>query len=462
MNIKRLIAFVILPVVLLTTGAGCSGGGASSAPIEEVTLKYWRVFDEEDSFDAIIEAYQAQHPNVRIEYRKLRPEEYEKELVRAIAEGKGPDIFSVHNTKMGEFKDLLEPMPSELNVSYLVTKGTLRKETALETRREQTLSKRAFESRFVDVVMDDVYMDYQPDPEVDAEQRVFGVPLAVDSLALFYNKELLNAAGVAEPPTTWEEFLEAVYKLTKYDTNGAITQSGAALGTVENVDRAVDILSVLMMQNGAQMTDERGRVAFHTIPEGTPRDIFPSLDAVRFFTDFANPTKKAYTWNEKFPDSLEAFANGQTAFFLGYSYHIPLLESAAPKLDYGIAPLPQITGGKEINYANYWIEGVSKTSKYDDYAWNFLLFASNPDNVDTYLAEAKKPTAVRGLIDSQLEDEELGVFASQLLTAETWYRGKDADAMEKAFENLAELILVGTAEPEEAIEQAAKVVSQTY
>ncbi len=463
MSLKRLIALIVIPVVLLTTGAGCFGGGdVKPGSAEKVTLKYWRVFDEKDSFEKIIDAYEARHPNVKIEYRKLRTEEYEKELIRALAEGEGPDIFTVHNSKLEEYKNLLQPMPSELNITYLVTKGTLRKETVLEARREPTLSQKAYKQRFLDVVASDAIMDYQPDPDEEAVSRIFGVPLAVDTLALYSNDELLAAAGIAEAPKTWEAFMEDVIKLTKYDSQGSIIQSGAALGTTNNVDRPSDIISALMLQNGTVMTDDRGRVAFHTIPSGTPDGVFPGLDAVRFYTDFANPTREAYTWNETFPDALEAFANGQTAFFLGYSYHVPMLTSMAPKLDYSINKLPQISGSKEVNFANYWVETVSKTTKNSDYAWDFLLFASDPDNVGSYLAEAKKPTAVRSLIAGQVEDEKLGVFSEQLLTAKTWYHGKDADAMDKAFEDLSNAILLGAGEPSDVISQAARVVSQTY
>jgi multiple sugar transport system substrate-binding protein len=463
MTFKRLISILVVPAVLLTMGAGCFGGGsAPTASAEKVTLKYWRVFDEKDSFEEIIKAYEALHPNVTIEYRKLRTEDYEKELIRALAEGEGPDIFSLHNTKMGEYQNLLQPMPSEVNVTYQVAKGTLRKEVVLEARREPTLSQKAFKQQFVDVVAMDAIRDYQPDPEEDATERIFGVPLAVDTLSLFYNEELLNAAGIAEPPKTWEDFMADSIKLTKYDSNGGIIQSGAALGTTKNVERPADILSALMLQNGTVMTDERGRVAFHTIPSGTPEGVFPGLDAVRFYTDFANPTREAYSWNETFPNNLEAFANGQAAFFLGYSYHIPTLESMAPKLEYSVAKLPQISGSREVNYGNYWLETVSKTTKSSDYAWDFLLYAADPDHVGTYLAEAKKPTALRSLISSQLEDETLGVFASQLLTAKSWYKGKDADAMEKAFKDLSNGVLLETGKPEDVLSQAARVVSQTY
>ena len=44
----------------------------------------------------------------------------------------------------------------------------------------------------------------------------------------------------------------------------------------------------------------------NTVPEGAPKDEFPALGAVNFYTDFANPEKEVYSWNDKMPDSLQA------------------------------------------------------------------------------------------------------------------------------------------------------------
>lgn len=464
MRLPRLVSSLVLGSLIVLLGAGCSDS-ASTSTTSNVELDIWRVFDEDDSFDSIIAAYQARHPNVDINYKKLRFDEYKEEVVRAIAEGEGPDILSIHNTWMGEFQNLLQPMPSTVNVAYLETRGTLRKETMLVSKEEQTMSMKSLKQQFLSLVEDDVVWPYQPDPKLDPEDRIYGLPLAVDTLALYYNQDLLSAAGIAEAPSTWEEFQAAVVKLTKINSNGLITQSGAAMGTSDNIERSADILSVLMLQNGTNMVDDRGRVAFHTIPDGLERDEYPALDAVRFYTDFANPTKEVYTWNDDFSSSFDAFVNGQTAMFFGYSYHLPLIQTAAPKLNFGLAHLPQISdsdGTQKVNYANYWVETVAKSSENSDYAWSFVLFAADADNVQNYLSEAEKPTALRSLINTQLEDEEVGVFAEQLLTAKTWYRGTDVDAAEEGLYGLINTILAGSDEPEEAVEHAAQVVSQTY
>jgi multiple sugar transport system substrate-binding protein len=284
-------------------------------------------------------------------------------------------------------------------------------------------------------------------------------------LVLYYNRTLLNQANLANPPATWAEFKEAVKALTKLNRDGEIVQSGAALGGARNINRAPDILAVLMMQNGTEMTDSSGRAAaFNAVPAAlADKGVRPGQDALRFYADFANPTKEVYSWNEKMPESLNAFAAQKTAFFFGYAYHLPLIRSLAPNLNLGIAKLPQIaTDGKPVNFANYWLEAVTKQSKNPAAAWAFIQFAAGAPQVKSFLNRANKPTALRALISDQRQNDDLVNFADQVLTARSWYRGKNTAAMEEALRVMIEQAASNKAKPEEAVNLAAQKVNETF
>lgn len=453
-SLRRHLAIVLIPVILL--GAGCGGSStAEKLATTPVTLTVWRVFDDDSTLAKIMSAYQALHPNISFEYRQLRYDEFEDELIRAFAQGEGPDIFCVHNTWLGKYESLIEPLPDSLTIPYSETRGTIKKEIVYTVQEEPTLSQRALKSNYVDVVVADVLRSYQPNAKEEAEDRIFGLPLGMDSLALYYNKDLLNAAGIPEPPSTWTQFQDQVTQLTQINTSDSIVQSGAAIGTSQNVERAFDILSILMMQNGTQMTDSRGRATFAQETDAG----FLGGEAVRFYTDFANPLKAVYTWNEDMPDSFDAFVSGNTAFFFGYSYHHALIKAANSKLSFAVSPLPQIDGGKTVNYANYWVETVAKSTDAGDWAWDFVQFATDENQVTDYLEAAKKPAALRSLINSQLEDEVLSIFAGQTLTADSWYRGSDASVVEEAMLDLINAFLAGD-EQERALKDAQNKVNQ--
>jgi multiple sugar transport system substrate-binding protein len=408
--------------------------------VRPITLKYWRVFDDADTLAPTIANYRTAHPNITVEYRKLRSEEYERELIQAFAEDRGPDILSIHASSIRRFQPLLTPLPPQLTVGRIEIRGTLKKEAVPVVETKPSLTLRQLQTNFVDVVHSDIVIPVKSDdPAQGTVERIYGLPLAVDTLAMFYNRDLLDKAGIAEPPKTWGEFQQAAKRLTKLDAQGNVIQAGAALGTGANVERAADLVALLMMQNGTQMTDENGFATFNLIPatlRGRPAP--PGEEAVVFYTDFANPTKEVYTWNLNMPNSMETFVTGRSAFFFGYSYHIPTIRTRAPKLDLGIAKVPQIEGNPETNYANYWVESVSKKSAHPHEAWDFIQFATTAQQAPNYLAAAKHPTALRALIGSQLEDLDLGIFASQVLTAKSWYRGKDPVVAEKALGDLVD------------------------
>ncbi len=457
MSFKRLLPLLVMTSLLLT-GAGC--GGPSQADKEAntpVTLKVWRVFDDPSAFAPIMDAYRKLHPNVSFDYRTLRIDEYEDQLVRAFATGEGPDILSLHNTWIGGYMDLISPMPDSVSIPYCETTGTIKKETVCTLKTTPTLSQRQLRSDFVDVVAHDVIRDYQADPNQPPASKIMALPMALDTLSLFVNRDLLNAAGIPEPPTNWDDFKSDVQKMTLVDTSGNIVQSGAAIGGSTNVERAPDILSVLMMQNGTVMGDATHASFANPLDNAT----VPAADALRFYTDFANPVKEDYTWNAAQPDSFEAFTNGKTAFFFGYAYDLPLIKARAPKLNLEISPLPQIAGGRTVNFANYWVETVAKSSPNQKWAWDFLQFASGAEQVKAYLDITKKPTARRALINEQINDEDLNVFVSQVLTADSWYLGKDANIVDTAFNEMIDEALTGL-ELKKVVGDGQSKVNQYY
>jgi multiple sugar transport system substrate-binding protein len=459
--------FALLPLlaVLVFGGLGCRGEDPEVAKLTKpFTLKYWRVFDDSDALEEIINAYQTQHPHIKIEYRKFRYEEYEKELLNALAENRGPDIFSLHNTWMTEWRPRIEPSPATLTMPFRELKGSIKKEVVTVIKQVPGVTVRQLANDFLDVVSQDAVIDTeQADPRAPLVPRVYGVPLSVDTLVMFYNRDILNANGIPSPATHWLEFQEQVKKITRLDELGTIIQSAAAIGTADNVERASDILSVLMIQNGARMTDDRGLATFNqTPPELSGRALPPAAEALIFYTDFANPEKEVYTWNNKMPNSLAAFADGKIAYFFGYSYHLPIIRNLNQKLNFGIAALPQIENNQSVNFANYWLETVSNKTEHVNEAWDFLRFATAADMAKKYLDKTGRPTALRSLINSQLDDLDLSVFASQLPTAVSWYRGSDAAAQEEAFfEMIRQMIDTPEPDPAKIVDLAATKVNQT-
>lgn len=458
--------FFIVFLTLVLVGQGCTRAPSAETirASQPVTINVWGVADDFETYRPAFDAYRAQHPNVSFNYRRFRLEEYEDELVNALAEDRGPDIFMVHNTWTDEYLSKIGFMPAQTSVAYRVQEG---RNLTWELRTEASITNRQYKNDFADVALADtlrVVNVAPPGQDPVMEERLVGMPTGIDTMALYYNRDILNIAGVPTPPETWSDFANQVTQITQYDSDGEITQSAAGIGTSTNVERAVDLLTALMIQNGTEMTDADGFPAFDQIPADLRniREVPPAYQALEFYTDFASPDKETYTWSSEMPNSLDAFIQGQTAFFFGYSYHYDQIRSRAPRLNLGTAPLPQIQGNPPKNIANYWYFAVSQKSSNQTIAWNFLNQLIQPERLGQVLENAGRPSARKSLLSAQLEDERIGVFASQVLTAESWYRGMDPQAMEEAMEELIDVVLAGSLPINRAVQFARDKVAQTY
>jgi ABC-type glycerol-3-phosphate transport system substrate-binding protein len=451
---KKFIYFIVLAFTLTACSSGSGVFNAGNTSVE-----MWVVIDGPSDYTELIALYNQQYPNIPVKVKKLRLEDYEEELVDALAEDRGPDIFMLHNTWMRKYLTKITPLPSEISLPQAITTGAIKKEVVIRQQISKSITPLDVSNKFVDVVYDDVVIN----------NEIYGLPLFVDSLVLYYNRDLLNNAAIPQPPIFWDQFQSISTQLTKINAQNEIVQSGSSLGTAKNIDNAIDILTLLMMQNGAEMTSPtKTAVAFHKAAPDAPGSA-PAAEALRFYTDFALPQTTAYSWNADQPNNLEAFTSGQLAFFLGYAYHLPLIKSQTlGKLNLGISPMLQIQNRPPVNSANYWIPTVSNKSNNINAAWSFIQFIASPSRVPTYLANVKKPTALRELIDAESSDPDLFAHTGQALSAKNWYYGIDPAVAKDSFDNMIQnALLIETGQDRlrkllQVIKGGATAINQTY
>src|SRR3989304_9385450 len=91
---QQLIFLGAVGIIILVFIVILFAGGRKNT--ERINLTVWGV-DDELAWDYAISRYQRLHPNVRIEYTELTEDSYEKELINALAAGRGPDIFMIDN-----------------------------------------------------------------------------------------------------------------------------------------------------------------------------------------------------------------------------------------------------------------------------------------------------------------------------------------------------------------------------
>lgn len=455
LRVRILLVAIIIVSLVVVSGFGCKQTNPKKYMLN---LEIWGLFDDQDVFTEIITNYQKVNPNIaKITYKKLTPDTYKQEVLDALASGTGPDIFLIQNNWLPSFANKIYPAS------------------------EQILSEKKFRDNFVDIVVTDFLSD----------DGAYAVPLSVDSLGLYYNKDLFNAAGIVNPPRDWNEFVADSRRLTKLDKNNQIEISGAALGTVDNVNRSTDILNLLMLQNQTEMVDmEKGQATFDRVVQKNNINTMPGEESLSFYTQFANSNSAQYSWNSNMHYSIDAFSEGTAAMMINYSWQMATIANKSPKLNFAVAPVPQISGNPPVNYANYWAYAVTKNRTLDTAgippaqaslatneiriaeAWDFLTYlTTKPEQVAmtatdvifdpaiNYLQKTNKVAARRDLIEVQKNDPKIGPFAEGDLIAKNWYQ-VDADAITYLFADMVNQVNRGQASVSEVIKTTAITISQ--
>lgn len=469
---KTRIFLAVLAIIAMPFFSGC---GTTAQQSYTVNLEIWGLFDDSTVYSTIIEQYKKLNPFVgEIKYRKFSQDTYKQELIDALASGQGPDIFLINNTWFPSFENKLQPAPTPL------------------------VSELDMRSNFPDVVSAD-FVD---------NTLVYAVPLSVDSMQLYYNRDMFNAAGITAPPATWQEFSADVQKLTKVDSVGNITQAGAALGTSKNINRASDLLSMMMFQDGVEMpTKKYPLVKFDQGTISPSGGVFQAAEqALGFYTQYARLNDKSgaqnplYTWNVRQHDSTQAFAEQSVAMMFNYSWQAATIKSTNPKLNFSVAPVPQVNQASPSTIANYWGYAVARNKVAPQVqavagqvaptpipnevrtheAWQFLKFLAlknsgtvtlynavtknskdfpiNFDPAIVYLKKTGQPAARRDIIEIQKSDPNIGVFASGNLIAKDWYQ-TDPDSFSSIMNNAIDAVNSGGISFHDALLQATNRIN---
>lgn len=347
---------------------------------EKVTLAFWGLWENKAVMQEVLAEFTRANPNITVEYTKQDIKQYRNRLQTRVQNGTGPDVLQFHNTWVPELSTVLLPIPSDVISSsefsklfYPVAKGDLIKSGAL-----------------------------------------YGIPAEIDTLSLYINPEIFDPVG-ATVPTTWEEFTTTAKRLTVKDENGKIKTAGAALGTYDNITHAPDIISLLMVLNGVDMLD-------------IGKDPKKASIALEFYTYFTKG--EGNVWDETLDPSVLAFAKGNLAMYIGYSWDMLTMRAVNPDITFQVFPVPHVQD-KSTAIASYWVNGVSQKSKHQKEAFLLLKYLAQKETEQKlFAAQAKSrgfgaPYARTDLAPLLKDNDQLYPFVAQAPIAVSTYFSSD-------------------------------------
>ncbi|MDZ7798815.1 MAG: extracellular solute-binding protein [Patescibacteria group bacterium] len=432
---------------------------------KSVTLKYWIVEGSEKDYQDIVSAFKNYHPYVKVSFRKVKLEEYEDTLIQAWARDQGPDIFELPSTWLKKYQEFITPAPAEITTAYYENKKEFFRNTVeikYRTKSSPTLDN--IKNNYVDIIYDDVVLSNNR-----GKRQIYALPYSIDTLAVYYNKDLLNNAYIAQPAKTWNELVQQSSKLSLYDNQNNILQSSIALGLSSNIEYHYGILSLLMIQNGVSMISPSGEeVSFNRSRETTNLGAL----ALDFYTSFTNINKETYSWNSSQPESLDNFTSGKSAYYIGTLADKSVIDKTA-NLNYGVTEMFHINPSGtdrvlnkagnpvQVNFGKYWVHTVAKKTKSLQEAWDLVQFIAREKRNRQYLEKTGKISPLRSILNIQKEDPDLGLWARQALTAKNWYTGYDASATKNYFAEMIETVALKNKSSSQALNEAAEKIERT-
>ncbi len=354
-------------------------------PTTPVSLSLWLPSDEKGNLDFIVDQYQNVHPNVKVSIEYVDINNYQARVLQAIAENKLPDLLVFRDDSLPLYKNSLQSAP-----------------TSVYTPDQ-------FSSTFADFATKQLVVG----------NTIYGAPLGIATLGLIYNQNRFDQAKITSPPTNWVEF-DTVNDKLRQKTDQTLFESGVAFGS-PNIHSYPDIISVLMMQNGATMTNQPPTKA--TFEQPDPTSYYSGAKALAYYASFAQADKANYSWSDSLGDSVSALAQNKTAAIIDYPMAAKTVADQNPTLPIRFSTLPQTNSNKAINYGTFLIGSVSKTTKTPNIAWDFWGFTTTKQAQRDFSTKSYWPASRKDLVSEQTSNNILSPFAKQISTAQDWYKG---------------------------------------
>ena len=400
------------------------GGNQEEASIGTVVV--WGTLDK-DRFDtALDQASQIDRSLSGVTYEQKDTSLFDQELTNALAERRGPDLYIITTDQALLHEKKVQPIPYT------------------------TISREQYQDTFVEAA----------NPFLGLK-GIIAIPFMTDPLVLYSNRDLLAAGGYPRPPQFWDEVPEMAPRLTVRDTSGTIRISAIALGTYRNVEDAKAIVSALIMQAANLSGVVQDPITGYGT-DGKLRSMIaqtfggqraPAVEAIRFYTEFANPAQADYSWNGSFESARVAFTQGHAALYVGFASEEPLIRAMNPNLNYAATSLPQLRGSaRPLTFGRTYGYAIPLTSKNPQGA---IMAAQLLDTATTSAAFARHfgiASASRIALELPVvRDQE---FTNKMVLLSKNWADPDPSATDAVFRDMIESTVSGATQLTDAVSRA--------
>lgn len=394
--------------------------GTASEDVGNVTL--WGTFPAADVDRFLHEYGLEERKTSSVTYVQKDPAKFYQDLSEALSNGTGPDLVIID-----------QPHITRYQKSFNVISYT-------------DFPVRAYKDTFVDATEALLLPD-----------GVIAIPMAMDPLVLYWNKDILAQNGFSKPPQYWSELFKIAEIVTTRDDTGSITKSGVALGEFQNVEHAKDIVSAMIMQAGGDIivSREDTNTLESRLSKANENELPPAQSALRYFTEFANPAKKTYSWNRSLSRSRDMFTQGDLALYIGTASELNIISQKNPNLNFDVAPLPQISGpnGKVLTTGTVYAFAIPKAAKNAAGAAQIAYALTATAASKQWEDILRMPSPQRTLLVPDPKDSFVSAFRRAALQMKV-FPDPDPDASSDIFQRMVERITTGQEKISDSVQRA--------
>jgi multiple sugar transport system substrate-binding protein len=433
MRRKLLVPIVIATIALVAAActsdsstSSVSSGSSSGAPIELTMWHgYGEVIDnqgqtnyEAKSLTDLVDTWNTNNPDIQVDlqYQAVNDHALEKLMV-GLQGGLQPDIAYQYGTSNAQ----LSTAPAIMDLTDRVQDPAFKWDDFVAGARAAA-----------------TYNDH-----------VYGVPALIDNLAIVYNKDLFQAAGI-DPPSadwTWDDFRTAAQALT----DPSKSQWGWAFPTDGTEDTVWHYDAMLWEAGGDILNGDNTQAVFNS-PAG--------VEALTMLQDMAVTDKSVYLDQQNTGKTDELFNAGN----IGMLVTGPWALSSYPDVNYGVQVMPTFGDGPHTTIAgpDMWVMFDNGDGRADA-AWKFMEWLTSAEQIKAdSMAAGHLPTRTSVGAEKGFQEEFDKKFPGEGLFVENLQNVTKARPVLTNYDQVSRImgeaivkVMLGQGEPQQALDDAA-------
>ncbi len=363
---------------------------------------------EQKLLQQVLNDFEAQHPQIKVKYEVISDQYMDVLKTRLVGEA-APDVFYLDALEAPFLmsQDVLEPLDAYITPEFDLG-------------------------------------DFEPNllKSFKYKNHIYGLPKDYSTLSLFYNKQAFAAAGLKNPPPTWEELRAYSQKLT-----GKLNRYGLGI-TPELARQAYKIKAF-----GGQIVDQNGNASFAS--EAGLQGLQLVVD--QYQKDRSSAQKSDVGTNS----GSEMFGQSKVAMVIEGNWAIPYLRETFPQLEFATAEIPTINAQKgTMVFTVAYV--MNKQAKDKAAAWELISYLTGKAGMEKWTGTGfALPT--RQSVAQKLgydQDPLRSPFVAGVNYATPWQVGKYPGAIVNNFDNQFISALLGQQPLKQAMVRAENEANQ--